>query len=638
LTFTDWRKILLLAFLIANVPVIGAESNITDATSRFKNEARQLIEEIESDTSTEFLFRNEDVISFADRKPPEAGDVEYFYTVNLKNNKPERIKARLTKIGRHCYVYVEQGRSIPAKNINRIVYHFDKRIYSECRAMFGSEWSPGIDGDKRITLLLLDIKDTYNPSAGQKGFTAGYFNAGDQFRRSQKKYSNQREMLYLDVYPGEAGSDKFLSVLAHEFQHMIHFHHDPKEFDWVDESLSQLAPFLCGYGHPPQLISFIRNPDNNLVAWAGDNTLANYGQVYLWAYYIATHISTTEDRRKAFVRRMVEQKSQGLSGLNAAIKKQRIKNNVANLFRSFCLANYLNAPRIERGAYGYNKYLGKLRLKPEFKTKANPARGKASVKCWSSRAIRIENRSFIGKNIQVSFAGQKKQAGRYSNRFDVAFVSFCSKRRSAPMVEWLSIRNYKANKEIKVPARHNQMMLLVVNRGTEVMKVEQAFAKGSGPAGFSFMISLASADVNHSAMVAADFSGQNRALRNSAGLRSSLQEIAKASFLEEISTSVLAQRDETDAEIQDDDKVSYELELQRITELEDELVNDFRASIEAKNYDMLEFFVSFHNTATLAEKTRLHALKSRILDVLRFEEMQGNTAVADYIAMLTSPN
>jgi hypothetical protein len=53
---------------------------------------------------------------------------------------------------------------------------------------------------------------------------------------------------------------------------------------------------------------------------------------------------------------------------------------------------------------------------------------------------------------------------------------------------------------------------------------------------------------------------------------------------------------------------------------------------------MLEFFVSFHNTATLAEKTRLHALKSRILDVLRFEEMQGNTAVADYIAMLTSPN
>ena len=78
---------------------------------------------------------------------------------------------------------------------------------------------------------------------------------------------------------------------------------------------------------------------------------------------------------------MVSQKSQGLSGLNAAIDKQGIKNNVRNLFRSFCVANYLNDDRIERGAYSYEKSLSRFALKPEIKVDGAPYEGKGHVKC-----------------------------------------------------------------------------------------------------------------------------------------------------------------------------------------------------------------------------------------------------------------
>ena len=64
---------------------------------------------------------------------------------------------------------------------------------------------------------------------------------------------------------------------------------------------------------------------------------------------------------------MVSQKSQGFSGINAAIEKQGIKNTAKNLFRNFCVANYLNDDRIENSAYGYPSILSRFYLNPEEK-------------------------------------------------------------------------------------------------------------------------------------------------------------------------------------------------------------------------------------------------------------------------------
>ncbi|MDD3149007.1 MAG: hypothetical protein PHD82_17070, partial [Candidatus Riflebacteria bacterium] len=173
-----FRKACLAALsLFLALPVSTSAEEYVDLTQFFARQTEALVDETESDAAA-FAPQIPGLLAYADVRPRQTGDIETFSTFNVVKNAHEKIKARLAKIGQHCYIYVEQGRNVAQKDVDRIAGAFDKRIYDEARSMFGSEKSPGIDNDARVTLLLLDIKDFYNPSAGSKGFTAGYFNAG----------------------------------------------------------------------------------------------------------------------------------------------------------------------------------------------------------------------------------------------------------------------------------------------------------------------------------------------------------------------------------------------------------------------------------------------------------------------------
>ena len=590
-----------------------------DGTHLFEEETKWLAENYEKETKAEYQLRTRGFVHYADTKPPEVGDVQSFTTYNVLKNRPEKIQAFLKKIGRHCYVFVEAGRKVSNKDLAKIVNEFDKNIYPETRDMFGSEWSPGIDGDERITLLLLDIKDSYDPENGQKGFTAGYFYAGDEYSRSKNSKSNEREMLYLDIYPGNPGTKKFLSVIAHEFQHMIHWNHDPKEFTWVNESLSQLAPYLCGYGHAPQLKAYLKEPDNNLCGWSQDTMLANYGQVYLWAYYIATHISSTENRRKAFVKRMIEQKSQGLSGLNAAIKKQRIKTNAAKLFRNFCVANHLNDFSISGGDYGYNKNLARLRMRPQMRLSKIPGRGKSSVKCWSSKGIIITDQSIRGEEVTIQFAGEKISSGRYKNNFDLAFLSWSSARKSESMVEWIRVAKFKAKTNVKIPSDHDKMMLLVINRGPDVMKIEQAYARGAGPADFVFSIARSSNRDSYEVSLA-QYEAFARNSFDEADALKILQQIVEAPALDSYNEQVLSSKD--DASTAED--VKTELVIKRLLKNEEKFLKFFRIQAEKNDSGLLNVFNDFYSKSEEEDKLKLNSVREKIMNIQKFEELQRN--------------
>ncbi|HNW12566.1 MAG TPA: hypothetical protein PKI71_14480, partial [Candidatus Rifleibacterium sp.] len=465
-----------------------------------------------------------------------------------------------------------------------------------------------------------------------KGFTAGYFNAGDCYSRSKFPNSNQREMLYLDIYPGDPASDKFLSVLAHEFQHMIHWSADPKEFTWVNESLSQLAPFLCGYGHPSQVEAYMRSPDNNMLAWSDDNMLANYGQVYFWAQYISTRIASTDERRRAFIRRMVSQKSQGLSGLNAAIDKQGIKNNVRNLFRSFCVANYLNDDRIARGAYSYENSLSRFALKPEIKVDGAPYEGKGHVKCWSAKAIQINPSAFRGSDARFAFAGQKVSAAGYANAFDVAVVAYTADGDAPPEVSWLNIKDYKAMDVIKISEKHNRLMMVVINRGPEAMKAEQSFAKNAAPAAFSFRVSKVGAGSSAAPRVASRSNGSSPARRTDRSrARSIMEEIVSSVNIEESAGIILGENDENKKSAAE---IEYDFAFQKIAKGEAELFDAIKEALTAGEAELIVDFALYYNGQTDEGKMKLQIIKNRIKDMLKFEEMQGNAKAAELLTLI----
>ena len=70
------------------------------------------------------------------------------------------------------------------------------------------------------------------------------------------------------------------TVLAHEFQHMIHWHNDRNEETWVNEGLSEFAQEVAGY-EPDTIFAevFAQNPDTQLNTWgaANDDNGVHYG-------------------------------------------------------------------------------------------------------------------------------------------------------------------------------------------------------------------------------------------------------------------------------------------------------------------------------------------------------------------------
>jgi len=126
-----------------------------------------------------------------------------------------------------------------------------------------------------FTVLLMDIRD-----GGGDSYVAGYFDPRNE--NPGVANSNSRHMIYMDSKEGTPGNSTFYGTLAHEFQHFIHFNYDPFETAWVEEGLSGLARYVCGYGHQISHVrAFSLAPSTSLTNWQDD--LANYGATYLFS-------------------------------------------------------------------------------------------------------------------------------------------------------------------------------------------------------------------------------------------------------------------------------------------------------------------------------------------------------------------
>ena len=116
---------------------------------------------------------------------------------------------------------------------------FETQIYPTTRAFFGSEWTPGVDGDPHLYIL-------YARGLGFR--VAGYYSSADQYPRAAYEFSNEKEMFYINADTVPLRAESIVSVLAHEFQHMIHWANDSNEESWLNEGAAELARLLNGYG------------------------------------------------------------------------------------------------------------------------------------------------------------------------------------------------------------------------------------------------------------------------------------------------------------------------------------------------------------------------------------------------------
>jgi len=266
------------------------------------------------------------------------GDQEIFWVGNTETSEQFQITATLRAMTPHLYMWVEEGYPVDQAALERSAQRFEERTYSTNRALFGSEWTPGVDNDVGLTIL-----NTH----GLGSRVAGYYSSSDEFSRLVNPFSNEREMFYINLELLRPGTEDYDSTLAHEFQHMIHWANDPNEDAWVSEGFSKLAEYLNGYSCGSCMDSYLRVPDSELTAWAltGESTFPHYGASFLFTLYFLERFGEETTRQ------LVTQQANGEAGFDAVLAHRHLSFD--DVFTDWVVANYLDDTGFAGGRYGY---------------------------------------------------------------------------------------------------------------------------------------------------------------------------------------------------------------------------------------------------------------------------------------------
>jgi hypothetical protein len=285
-------------------------------------------------------------------KPLEIGQQKDFWVTNTDNNNTFQIPATLQYITPHVYFWVEDGVKYDQKDLVKLTDTFEAKIYPTNREFFGSEWSPGVDNDPHLYILL---------GSNLGNSLAGYFSSFDEYTPEAHKYSNGHEMFILNSDGIDLGQEFTYGVLAHEFQHMIHWYRDLNEETWLNEGFSELAALINNYDPGGFDYSYTSDTDMQLNDWGSDvgENGSHYGASFLFVTYFLDRFG--EDATKTLVG-MPENGMKSIDEvLNDLNEKDPISGRVISakdLFSDWAVTNFLNDRNIGDGRYSYKAYRG----------------------------------------------------------------------------------------------------------------------------------------------------------------------------------------------------------------------------------------------------------------------------------------
>jgi immune inhibitor A len=237
------------------------------------------------------------------------GDQEAFWVHNSDAKHNREIEAELVYQTDVANVWVEAGQEFDRSRIARALDRFSGVAYPALVGAFGRESNPGIDGDPRLHIL-----HTAQMGAG----VAGYFYSADKYTKAVNPFSNEKEIFFINLnwLNGLRDYTTYETVLAHEFQHMIHWNQDRGEDLWLNEGLSEYAQEVAQYAADTGFaFAFLADPDLTLTTWS-PNPGANaphYGASYLFVAYLAQRFGDD------FLSRLVAEPRNGANGVDAVL-------------------------------------------------------------------------------------------------------------------------------------------------------------------------------------------------------------------------------------------------------------------------------------------------------------------------------
>ena len=294
------------------------------------------------------------------------------------------------------------------QQIGKLADEFDNRIYPLETNFWGSEWSPGIDNDPKIAILLANLVD----NAG------GYYDTGNEYLKARVPESNEKDMIYLNIRTLRS-ENRVYSFLAHEFQHLIAFNQKyllrrANDDVWVNELRSEYSITLLGYNDvytgsnlKRRVTAFLDEPSDSLMEWT--NKAADYGQIDLFGEYLVDHFGAD------ILKKSLHSDLSNIDSLNQALRDNNFNLDFKDVFLRWAVANTLNDILFDTN-YGYFRD----GLRQDFNIPATRLiRGVSeysnfslteAFKDWQSKWIWITDLARGNKNIlKVNFSGEKKE-------------------------------------------------------------------------------------------------------------------------------------------------------------------------------------------------------------------------------------
>ena len=275
-------------------------------------------------------------LSPAEAAPLTQGTQETFWITNLDDGSAHSITATLHVVSDNAYWFVEKDVEFDNQGLEEAARIFEARVRPAVVETFGDIRNPGIDGDPRLFVLHSKLNGA-----------AGYFGSADSFSSCVHPHSNEREIIYMDMAALSPGADPYMAVIAHEFQHAIHFNHDGGEESWVNEGLSELASEIAGYElQSPR--AFLPRPDTQLNFWAEEsyNRIPHYGASALFFRYLAQRVGGPQNLTD-----LITEPLDGIEGVDSFLNDNGL--TFLDVFADWVIANYLDA---EDERFGYQDH------------------------------------------------------------------------------------------------------------------------------------------------------------------------------------------------------------------------------------------------------------------------------------------
>jgi hypothetical protein len=211
-------------------------------------------------------------------------------------------------------------------------------------------------------------------------------------------------------------------VLAHEFQHMIHWYQDRNEETWLNEGFSELAAYLNGFDVGGFDWAFASEPDLQLNTWAEEPGAAgpDYGAAYLFTSYFLDRFGPEATQA------LVAHPENSFASVDAVLEEMNAGLTHVDVFGDWVVANLLDDPTIADGRYGYADIDPAIvHVGLEYRESDYPVSQSATVHQYGTDYIELHgDRPLVFRfagSTQVGLVSTEANSGRYvwwSNRGD----------------------------------------------------------------------------------------------------------------------------------------------------------------------------------------------------------------------------